>query len=257
MDVEEQLETIGRLLTEVLGDEALAAYAYGSLVLGGLRPDSDVDVLVVSGRPTTPDERRVLVERLLPISGRRALAGPARSIELTIVVASDVRPWRYPPRLDFQYGDWWRHEFEAGDHEPWTNPNPDLAVLLSTAMLAARPLFGPPPADLLDPVPRADLEQAMLDGIPALLADLDADTRNVLLTLARIWTTLATGEIRAKDAAADWVLERLPRGERPVLERARAVYLGEAEERWDDLQPLVRPHAERLVRAIGREAAAR
>jgi streptomycin 3"-adenylyltransferase len=97
----------------------------------------------------------------------------------------------------------------------------------------------------------------MLDGIPALLGDLDADTRNVLLTLARIWTTLATGEIRAKDASADWVLERLPRGERPVLERARAIYLGEAEERWDDLQPLVRPHAERLVRAIEREVAAR
>ena len=43
----------------------------------------------------------------------------------------------------------------------------------------------------------------MLDGVPSLMADLADDTRNVLLTLARIWTTVATGEIRSKDEAAD------------------------------------------------------
>ena len=39
--------------------------------------------------------------------------------------------------------------------------------------------------------------------LPALLADLANDTRNVLLTLARIRTTVASGEIRSKDDAAD------------------------------------------------------
>ena len=34
---------------------------------------------------------------------------------------------------------------------------------------------------------------AMLGGIDPLLADLDDDTRNVVLTLARIWSTLGTG----------------------------------------------------------------
>ena len=36
------------------------------------------------------------------------------------------------------------------------------------------------------------------------------DTRNSVLTLARIWLTVETGEIGPKDAA-DWALERLPR----------------------------------------------
>jgi hypothetical protein len=86
--------------------------------------------------------------------------------------------------------------------------------------------------------------------------ELLSDTRNVLLTLARIWTTLATGTIRSKDAAADWVLERLPDEHRPVLAHARAVYLGAEREHWDDLRPAVRPCADFLLGAIEDQSAA-
>ncbi|MGW1609082.1 DUF4111 domain-containing protein [Streptomyces sp. NPDC002285] len=90
--------------------------------------------------------------------------------------------------------------------------------------------------------------------MPDLLPELDTDTRNVLLTLARIWTTLATGAIRSKDAAADWALARLPAEHRPVLAHARAVHLGDEEECCgDDVHPGVRPCADHLVRAIERQ----
>jgi hypothetical protein len=56
-----------------------------------------------------------------------------------------------------------------------------------------------------------------------------------VLTLARIWMTVETGEIRAKETAADWALERLPPERRAVLERARAIYVGDELERWEDL----------------------
>jgi streptomycin 3"-adenylyltransferase len=85
------------------------------------------------------------------------------------------------------------------------------------ALQANHPLFGPPPAEVLDPVPPADLRRAMFDSIPALLGFLDGDEGNVVLTFARIWTTLATGIIRSKDAAADWALPRLPPEHRAVL----------------------------------------
>jgi hypothetical protein len=77
----------------------------------------------------------------------------------------------------------------------------------------------------------------MASAVDGILLDLENDTRNYLLTLARIWSTLVTGEIRSKDLAADWALERLPDEQRLVLERARAIYLGADEERWDDVVP--------------------
>jgi predicted nucleotidyltransferase len=234
----------------------IAIYLYGSAVEGGLRPGSDLDLFVVAKRPMTAVEKRTLIDGLLPLSGRHARAGPARSIELTVVVQTHVSPWRYPPTLDLQYGDWLRREFERSELPPWPMRSPDLAVLVTTVLLRSRPLFGPAAAEVLDPVPAPDLDRAMLDSIPDLLADLEPDTANVLLTLARIWTTLDTGEIWSKDAAADRVLSRLPTEHRGALMRARAIYLGDQPDVWEDMVPAVRAHAAYVVRAI-RDLAAR
>lgn len=247
-----QLDRVVTLLGDVLGADLVGAYLFGSAVLGGLRPESDLDVLAVS-RPTTRDQRQRLVDRLLPVSGRRSPEGRWRRIELTIVVESEVKPWRYPPRFDFQYGDWLRGELEHGNLAPWpTTTNPDLAALITMARLADSPLLGPPPADVLDAVPHDDFVRAIVGDLDTLLGDLDGDTRNVILTLARVWSTVVTGAVRSKDAAADWALDRLPAEHRPVLARARAIYLGEEEERWDDLRAPVRAHADHVVAEIRR-----
>lgn len=241
--MKEQLDQTVALVQDVLGGELVGLYLFGSAALGGLSPTSDLDLLAVSRRPTTPAERRRLVEGLLALSMR------PRYLELTIVVQSDVRPWRYPPHMDFQYGDWLRDQLERGEIPP-PAPNPDLAALLTMTLLYGRPLAGPQPADVLVPVPHEDLVRAGVDGIEGILADLDGDTRNMLLTLARIWTTAETGEIRSKDAAADWAVPRLPIEHRPVLERARDCYRSGDYGTWDDLD--VRACADDVVGEIRR-----
>jgi streptomycin 3"-adenylyltransferase len=245
--VREQLDRVIALVREVLDQDVLGAYLHGSATLGGLRPHSDLDVLVVTRRPTTRKEKERLAAGLLGVS---AYPGPPRPVELTIVAQPEVRPWHYPPRLDFQYGEWLRPEFERGIVEPARIEEPDLVTVLTMALLADRPLLGPPPADLLDPVPPGDYARAIREGMDGLAGDFETDTRNAVLTSARIWFTLATGDIRSKDAAADWALERLQEEHRPPLARARAIYLGEAEERWDDLD--VQPYADRVMAEIRR-----
>jgi len=227
-----QLDAVVRLFGEVMGDAALGAYLFGSAVTSGLRHDSDLDILVVSSRRTTDLERRALIDGLLPNSRSRGDTTGKRHLEVTVVARPDIQPWHYPPPMELQYGDWWRREFESG-REPWSSPNPDLAVLLTAARTDGVPLFGPPIVDLVEPVPSDDLGRAMRDVIPDLMADFDGDVRNVLLTLARVWFTLETDAIAAKDVAADWALARLPAGRGDALRRARAGYLGEAEDSWD------------------------
>jgi predicted nucleotidyltransferase len=226
--VEEQLERAVALVRAVLRDDLVGLYLFGSSVLGGLKPTSDLDLLGVARRPTTEIERRRLVEGLLALSQR------PRYLELTVVAESDVRPWRYPPRMDLQYGDWLRAELERGELAP-PAPNADLAALITMTLLHGRPLVGPPAADVLSPVPHEDLLRAGRDELDRVLAELDDDTRNMLLTLARIWCTAETGEIRSKDDAADWALPHLPAEHRPVLERARDGYRSGDYGTWDDL----------------------
>lgn len=156
--------------------------------------------------------------------------------------------------MELQYGEWLRDGFERGEVEPQPEANPDLALLIAQVLLADRPLHGPPPADVFEPVPRADLERALAADVDELLPGIHGgtDTRNGVLTLARIWCTAVTGDIRSKDAAAEWALERLPLRHRPVLAHARAVYVGDEEERWDDLRALIRPHTGHVVSEIRR-----
>ena len=106
--------------------------------------------------------------------------------------------------------------------------------------------------ELVDPVPRADLDRAMLDEIPGLLADLEGDEANVLLTLVRIWNTLGTGAIHPKDTAADWALARLASADREPIARARAIYLGEMPDQWEDLRPGLMRTVEAVISEIRR-----
>lgn len=248
-----QVECVVEVLREVLGPGLVAAYLYGSAVAGGLRPHSDVDVFAVTGAPTTPAQRARLVGGLMELSGAGAAHGQDRPVELTLVRLADVRPWRFPPVREFQYGEWLRDAYERGE-TPRPEVDADLALLVTMVRHHGAALFGPPAAELLDPVPESDVRRATVAGVPALLEELETDTRNVVLTLARVWATLATGEILSKDAAADWALTRLPEEHRAVLAHARAVYLGEAAESWDRLRPRLRRDAEVLVAETERVA---
>lgn len=253
---DEQIARVLVLVRAVLRDVLLGAYLHGSAASDGLRPTSDLDIVVVASRRTTPAERRALIAGLLPISGRGDPSGRSRSLEVTVVAQPDVVPWRYPARTDVQYGDWFRPEFERGDLEPWDPVNPDLAIVLTAVLRADHPLAGPPPSAVLAPIPWADIRRALLDSIPDLRRYLDGDERNVVLTFVRIWATLATGEFTTKDRAAGWALPRLPSEQRPVLERARELYLaGIRDEDWGELRPRIPPFVEHVVAEI--DAAAR
>jgi streptomycin 3"-adenylyltransferase len=248
----EQVMAVVQMVRGLLKDAVLGVYLFGSAVAGGLRPDSDLDILAVSGRALTSAERAAVIRQLLVISRDAASDGPGRPVEVTALARPDVSPWRYPGRIELQYGEWMRARIERGDVPEWPCPDPDVAILIETARRAAVPLFGPPVATLLDPVPHADLVRAMLDTVSVVVPEIEEgdDRRYGLLTLARVWTTLATGEIRSKDEAADWALARLPEEHRPVLARARAAHLGEGPDDWADLVPRLRPLVDHVVAQV-------
>lgn len=117
-----------------------------------------------------------------------------------------------------------------------------------TAVLQnAATLLGPLPDRVLEPVPAEDMRRAIADSLPALLADLRGDERNVLLTLAAMVVTLRTGVIVPKDVAARRVAEETPEPHRSSLELAAAGFLGEAEDDWTARRERARAAAEHLA----------
>jgi predicted nucleotidyltransferase len=253
-----QTERVLRLVRATLGHDALGAYQHGSAVLGGVQPTSDIDILVITGRLATPMEKRRLVAGLMAISAPFPPPGLERCVEVTVVAQAQVRPWRYPPSFDLQYGEWLRKRFEHGDRlllQPAVNV--DLTTLLTIALLGDQPLFGPPPGELLDPALMEDCVRAMVGDIDLFMDEFENDTRNILLRLARIWQTVVTGVIDRKDRAAAWAQERLPPDQQHLMERARAAYLGWQPDEWTGLASEARAGADYMISQIQREAAGR
>lgn len=243
-----------QILREALGGSLVGAYLHGSAVRGQLRPTSDLDILAVVDRPTTADERKAIVGRLLQISGRLAADGPARPVELLLIQQGQLKPWHPAPLVDLVYGEWLRADL-AGGAVPEPKAMPDLGPEVTVVLAGNRALFGPPPREVLDPVPRTDVRRAVVAGIPSLLSDLDVDQRNVLLTLARVLVTLETDEIVSKEEAAELVAHRLSPASQALLLTAREMYVeGVSDEAagaaWAASKPAAREAATELISEI-------
>jgi len=165
-----------------------------------------------------------------------------------MIVEGDLSPWRYPPAFDFHYGESRRSEIEAGRWPSGTSA--DLATVIAVARTGAGSLLGPPPADVLPPVPRADYVDAILEDFRELDRILPVYTRSAVLALARMWADLATGVIRSKADAVAWALERLPPEHHVVLARAWGIQEGHADRPWDDIWSAVEAYAAHLTAII-------
>ncbi len=254
-ETQQQIKECLHLLQTVFGADLLGVYLYGSSIIGGLQKYSDLDLLVVTERPTSDEEKKQLINQLLQISGLY-MEGGKLPIEMTIVVTYEINPWRYPPFFDFQYGEWLRKQFEVGNFEPWTTKEmPDLALLITQVLLASQTLWGSEPGKVLCEVPYKDFMAAQILALDSLMGDLESDTRNVLLTYARIWSTVETDRIYSKPAAADWVMNRLPEVYQPVMKRAKVICIGKEKEYWDDISSLIKPCTEFIVDQINKRIA--
>lgn len=249
-EMQQQLKGSLELLKMILGPDLLGVYLFGSSVVGGLQKYSDVDLFVVTNRATTSEEKTRLIANLLQISGIYMKSSKS-PIEMTLVEKSAINPWQYPPHFDFQYGEWLRESFEKGIIEPWTTYEmPDLALIVTQVLLKSQTIWGLEPEQLLAHVPYHDFMKAMLHDLDRLATELEHDTRNVLLTYARIWSTLETNAIRSKPAAADWVISRLPKEYQLVMKRAKAICIGLKNEHWDDIKELTKSCADFIVNKI-------
>lgn len=238
-----------KIVEELLGRTVIGVYLFGSAIHGGLRIHSDVDVLVVVNHGLSKVTRRELVDRLMSVSGKMGNTDSVRPLEVTVISHGDIVPWQYPPKNELIYGEWLRDEFEKGQVQGPTY-NPDLAIVLAQAQKNSISLFGPAASDILDPVPMTDIRRAIKESLPELIEDIKGDERNVILTLARMWQTMAVGEISPKDAAAEWAISRLPKKHAALLDLARKAFRGEYVDKWEGLDSEVKTLVYHMKNAI-------
>lgn len=253
----EQLkQTISRVQV-LFPKELTGIYLYGSAALDGLRPESDLDLLIFTDRPLTESARASLTQELLCLSGRPR--SDRRPIELSVVNRHAIDPWRFPPRFEYMFGEWLRTDMENGT-VPQPFSDPDNVLLLWQARLHAIPLTDQSPAidKLIAPIPFDEIRRAIRGALPNVLSSYKGDERNALLTLSRMWYTLDTRAFASKDRAALWAEGKVPAEHASLLRLAREAYLGNRSDRWDDQEDnvlcLLAFMRRAVMHAIGRKS---
>lgn len=248
---QKQIQTACALIENILGSELMAIHLYGSAMEGGLKPLSDIDLLVTVRSPLRDEQRRTLMQKLLGISAWPGTSEVYRALEVTVVVWSQIVPWQLPPVRELQFGEWLRDDITNGEYEP-AQPDPDLAILLTKARQNSFPLRGEAASTLFEAVPERDLQHtfrqtlALWNGAD----DLEGDERHILLTLARIGYSVETGKIASKDEAAAWLQPQLPEAHAKLLGEARAEYLGLVTVDWAEKMPQVEAFVREVKKAI-------
>ena len=254
-----QVERLTTDLASILGDVLVGVYLHGSLVLGCFNPQqSDIDIVAVTRRGTTQDERHRLGALMLrSSSSEERPRRPPYPLELSILTEAQLRPWRYPTPFDFHYGESQRDRFAAGDFQPLWPEDRDLAAHITVVREAGVVLHGAARDDVFPPVPEQDYVDSLLHD----LAWSREGRRGLyaVLSASRIWATLAERRLHSKLSGGLWALEHAPGEFHPLIAKAIAVYRGESEDDQfaDDevaaylsyVDPLVLPIASRYVRS--------
>ena len=196
--VEDCARAAAGLLRRRLGDELVAAYLVGSGALGGVTAQSDVDVVAVCATDPPGALRRELAAGL----GGLAMTWPLRGLELVLyaraAVATPARRPRFAMNLVVGPGMAYHLALDpAADPAHWFLL--DLAILRDHG----RALVGPPPGELVGPIPRRWLLEAVRDSLAWHQASEPALERSVL-NASRGWRFATEGVWSSKDDAAAW-----------------------------------------------------
>ncbi|AVE43453.1 DUF4111 domain-containing protein [Providencia stuartii] len=206
----QQVKSACQLIDKHLGEILNSIYLYGSTLHGGLKPLSDIDLLVTVDTPLSEQQRQQLMSELLTVSAWPGSDPKQRALEVTVLLNESVKKWHYPPRRELQFGEWLRDDIVSGIFEP-PQIDPDIAILLTKVHQHSIAILGNDAAHSFPPIPFSDLSKALKATLEQwnVQDDWEHDECNIILALARILYTLSTQKIASKSEAADWLLHRI------------------------------------------------
>jgi hypothetical protein len=133
--VRTQVQTLCEQVQAALEQTLVGIYLHGSLALGCFNVEqSDLDLLFVTRQPMAVKTKRQLMQVFLQSS-----QAPC-PLELSVLVVSDMHPFRHPLPFDLHYSEYWRQQTQEdlvnGAWQYWndeTRSDPDLAAHLTVA----------------------------------------------------------------------------------------------------------------------------
>jgi len=196
-------------LEHILGDDLAAVWVHGSLAHGCFNTrTSDVDLLVVI-------ERQCAGETADGIA--RAAAAAETPIDAAFVTRRQLESDEYPAPVEFLL----KRMGEVRIVRP-EDGSRDFLLQRQDALEAGAALFGPPPGEIIRPVPWHILRMS-LDYLFGHIAERFKDP---VLMFCRIAYAFANARLCSKKQAGEWALDEFGAAQSDLIKRSLAAYSG-------------------------------
>jgi hypothetical protein len=217
------LEELVTRLRRELGDDLIGVWQFGSGALGDFDPvRSDLDIQGVTARRLPTAARDRVVARL----SHPTLSCPVRGLELVLYARDDLAAASY--LLNLNTGP--RMQQHASQ-DPRDDPAFWFVIDLAIGREHGRPLFGPPPAEVIPLFSRLLIASSLEEALRFWTGP-QGSAAQAVLAACRAWAWAVDGVWLSKAAAAEWARERL--ADTGPVDRAQAARAGLADEPDDD-----------------------
>ena len=232
----------------ILKDNLTGIYLHGSAVMGCFNPlKSDIDLIAVVERPLSESDKRAFMDMVV----RCNTSGPAKGIEMSIVLREVCNPFVYPTPFELH--------FSAG-HLEWYKKDPedyirrmngvdrDLAAHFAVISSRGRCLYGLPIQEVFGEIPGCDYMDSIWNDISEAPEKITEDTMYLTLNLARVLAYKEEGLVLSKKEGGEWALGKLPAEFHPLIADALREYSGSEEAAYD--KALARRYAGYMISRI-------
>ena len=232
----------------ILLDDLVGIYLHGSAVMGCFNSEkSDIDLIVVVERPLSDPVKGAFLEMVVEYNAQ----GPAKGIEMSVVLRRVCRPFVYPTpyELHFSAGHLASYRQDpAGYIRRMKGDDKDLAAHFTIIRKRGRCLYGPPIEDVFAQVPRRDYMDSIWYDVENAPEEITEYPMYLTLNLARVLAYGSEGLVLSKAEGGAWAREHLPPEYHSLIRDALREYTQSARVAYDTA--LAKRYAAYAIRRI-------
>jgi len=233
---------------EILRSNLVGVYLHGSLAMGCFNPQkSDIDLIIVVDRSLSDAVKKAYLEMVVEHNAM----GPAKGIEMSIVLRKVCKPFVYPTpyELHFSAGHLNRYRDDPDDYvRRMKGVDKDLAAHFTIINKRGRCLYGPPIEEVFAEVPSGDYLDSIWYDVEGAAEEITKYPMYLILNLARVLAFKEEGLVLSKKEGGDWALKHLPSKYHPLILDALSEYSESEEIVYNDV--LAKHYAEYVLREL-------
>ena len=232
----------------ILGDSLAGIYLHGSAVMGCFNPlKSDLDLIVVVNRPLSDPVKKEDMDMVVRCSAQ----GPAKGIEMSVVLRETCRPFVYPTPFELHFSaghlKWYKDDPDDYIHK-MNGTDKDLAAHFTIISKRGKCLYGAPVKEVFAEVPGQHYRDSIWNDIEGAAEEITENTMYLTLNLARVLAYQEDGLVLSKAEGGEWAIRHLPSEYHPLIAGAMREYSESAEVAYDPA--LARRYAEYAIMRI-------